>query len=223
VVAGDAHRSTLRQNAFRSGIDGPPSGVATPERDRPRTDPRVGCAWMCITDVGRRSALVELGGRVGTDRGDVPVLHASAYASMPPLLMRSRNRRFGSDGDVAAMSSTTALMNPTSSMFSRPGRPQQPPTFRPCRHRRIGHDELRAVRANSFPAISSFGLLRAAEAPCIMTTAVRAMPGPGGDVEPIGPVQSTTLIVCERRALDEAQAARRTRRQHSRHDEEHAE
>jgi hypothetical protein len=35
VVAGDAHRSTLRQNAFRSGIDGPPSGVATPEPGSP--------------------------------------------------------------------------------------------------------------------------------------------------------------------------------------------
>jgi hypothetical protein len=28
---------------------------------------------------------------------------------------------------LAATSSTTAVMNPTSSMFSQPGRPQQPP------------------------------------------------------------------------------------------------
>jgi hypothetical protein len=28
---------------------------------------------------------------------------------------------------LALMSLTTAVMNPTSSMFSRPGRPQQPP------------------------------------------------------------------------------------------------
>jgi hypothetical protein len=94
-------------------------------------DPRVGNAVdvHCRRGVRRAAHLSSWVVESGPIAANVPVLHASAYASMPPLLMPVAYRRFGSMVTWPAMSSTTALMNPASSMFSRPGRPQQPPTF----------------------------------------------------------------------------------------------
>ena len=46
---------------------------------------------------------------------------------MPPLLMPVAYTREASMPMFLATSATTALMKPTSSMFSRAGLPQQPP------------------------------------------------------------------------------------------------
>jgi len=86
----------------------------------------------------------------------------------------------------------------------------------------LSDDELRAV-GQLIPAISPFGLLRAAEAAVHHDDERRGRCQPGRDVEPIGPIPSADVHRVHGRAFDETQRRGRTRRSTARHDEECAE
>ena len=161
----------------------------------------------------RRPARVKLSGRVGTDGRECSgvagkgVRHHSAVADarrIDPILV---------DGDVAADFVDDSVDEADVVDALATGPTTAPAVGVPCPAHAvgIGDDELRAIR-QLVPAVSPFGLLRAAEAAVHHDDQRCGRCQPGGDVEPIGPVQSTDVHRVQRRALDEAQLVGRTGR-----------